>query len=127
MGFLLRALAVLFAATAITYGAAWTYYARLQSASAELGFVSSFSETDRAASITNIPHPGPAAAAGVRAGDRVFAVNGQPLSTAAEFNAWERRRADSTVELVVFGAGESSPRLLTVRLPETSPPTSSRG
>ncbi|MBM3779282.1 MAG: PDZ domain-containing protein [Acidimicrobiia bacterium] len=122
-----RIAALLFAMATVAYGSAWFYFARLQSASAELGLVARFDEAEHALDVVSVQAGGPAASAGLDVGDRIVRINGQLVRTVGEFEAWEQRRAQSVVGVDVQRAGEPGMIPISIRLPRTSPPTSVQG
>lgn len=123
-GALLRGLALALAAVTILYGGAWMYYVRLETASAELGFVSHYSDAASAVMVDSVEDGGPASRSGLRAGDRIVEVNGVPLDSRDAFEAWEHARADDPVTLSVRRADSpdpASPVSVTVSLLQRGP------
>lgn len=117
-----RGFAAVFAAVAIAYGLAYIYYARVQTASAELGFSSRYSEEARAAVVISVDADGPAAHAGLRGGDRIIAANGFRLSTFERFNRWDHDPAENAVVFTVQRAGRQPISLIaTARRSDTAP------
>ncbi len=103
---LLWALALLLAAASVSYGALWMYYARAERA-ARLGIELEESHDRRAILVQEVIAGAPAARAGLRAGDRITGVNGQPLDTLKPFyDAVTRGKPGDVVELEVERAGE---------------------
>lgn len=120
---ILRGVAAIFALVTIQYGVAYMYYARIQTASAELGFSSAYSEQARAAVVGSVDTGGPAAQAGLASGDRIMAANGVRLSTVERFNRWDRSPAQDVVVFTVVHRPGHTPAtsLVTVRLADTAP------
>ncbi|MFQ5817283.1 MAG: PDZ domain-containing protein, partial [Terriglobia bacterium] len=77
---LLLALATLFAAAAILYSAIWLYYICWES-KAQIGIEAPYSMLTRSMRVTRVPEGSAAEQAGLRAGDRIVAINGRPLDT----------------------------------------------
>src|SRR5438128_1537413 len=96
-------------------------YIRVQTASAELGFVPTYSEPEHAAAVELGEGGSPAAQAGLRAGDHITAINGRPLDTRERFNAWDRLRAEDEVILTVTRGGREAPARLVARLADGVP------
>ena len=89
---LLAALAALLAAASVLYGAVWMYDVRHMRPPVELGFnrttnAGSFDVRTHSVPILDVESGSPAEHAGLRPGDRIVGVNGQPLVTSAPFDA----------------------------------------
>ncbi|MFY9532105.1 MAG: SpoIIE family protein phosphatase [Candidatus Acidiferrales bacterium] len=111
---LLALLATLFAAVSILYAGLWMYYVRHQTTRVELGFGNNlYNEQAHCMDVQGVFKGSPAERAGLRANDRIVAVNGQPLDTPAPFEeAWSRSRPGDMVELTVERRGEPKPLVL---------------
>ena len=81
----LATLATLFAVVATVYGCLWMYGVRRSSPDVELGFNlhhnPEYDEKTHSQSVEDVAEGSPAERAGLRAGDRVIAVNGRALDT----------------------------------------------
>lgn len=116
---LLATLAGLLAAATTLYSVLWMYNVRHASAPVELGFNKAhviqavYDENTHSIPVLDVASESPAERAGLRASDRIVAVNGQPLVTSVPFDeAWGRGRPGDTVELTVERAGEPEPVIL---------------
>ncbi|HKM91144.1 MAG TPA: SpoIIE family protein phosphatase [Candidatus Acidoferrales bacterium] len=113
---LLLVLAAFFAAPLVLYAVLWMYAVR-QPPGVELGFNNvhgtEFDAATHSYPVFDVVPASPAERAGLRAGDRIVAVNGQPLVTSAPFDeTWDRGRPGDAVELTVQRPGESKPLVL---------------
>ena len=89
------------------YSAASIYYNPRQFPAATLGVTSAYAAAEGAVRIDRVEPAGPAARAGLREGDRIHAVNGRPLATAAPFwDAIDRGKPGATVLLSVRRPGD---------------------
>src|SRR5262245_3111140 len=120
-GVALRTLAGLFAAITILYGAAWMYYVRFQTVGAQLGFESRYSAPDQAAVVDSVEEGGPAAQAGLKAGDRITSVDGEPFDGQDSFDAWDHSRAGDIVVLTVEREGMAAPLRLSPHMLDRVP------
>ena len=77
---LLVALATLFAAATILYGAIWMYYIRWEP-KAQLSIEFEYSATTRSLHLTRVLEGSAAEQAGLRSEDRIVAINGRRLDT----------------------------------------------
>jgi len=116
---LLAALATLLAIIATLYSFLWMYDVRRALPQVELGFnktnavQNAYDQKTQSVVVMDVAPGSPAEQAGLRAGDRIVAVNGRPLVTSAPFDqAWGRGRPGDTVELSVERADEPKPLVL---------------
>jgi phosphoserine phosphatase RsbU/P len=110
----LLALAVLFAAATILYSAAWMYYIR--QGTVELGIDTL--PTHTGIEITDVYRNSPAERSGLRAHDRIVAINGRVLTSQSSCSetlqdVWLRARPGDRVVLKVVRAGEPQPLVIT--------------
>jgi phosphoserine phosphatase RsbU/P len=104
---LLLGIATLFAAATILYGSLWMYVIRHQGAPVQLGFNSEYSQANHWLSVQSVVQGSPAEQAGLRAGDRILAVDGRSLETATPLDEiWSRSRPGDSVELTVERSGQ---------------------
>ena len=113
---LLYAAAILFAASTILYSAAWMYYIRQQER-VEIGIDNNL--VRGALEIRNVYKDSPAERAGLKAGDRILAVNGKPAGVAgndspARVRAWVEAKPGDAVRLTVQRPGFPQPLQITV-------------
>ena len=113
----LATLATLFAVVATVYGCLWMYGVRRSSPDVELGFNlhhnPEYDEKTHSQSVEDVAEGSPAERAGLRAGDRVIAVNGRALDTdIASTEAYTRGRPGDPVEITVERAGDPKPLIL---------------
>jgi membrane-associated protease RseP (regulator of RpoE activity) len=75
----------MFAAAAIVYASFWMYIERTPGSKVELGFnnhhANEYDGTTQCMKVGDVVPNSPAERAGLRAGDRIIGVNGQPLTT----------------------------------------------
>ena len=116
---LLAGLAAFLAAAATLYSFLWMYDVRRARPQVELGFnrtitaQNQFDATTHSVPILDVVPASPAEKAGLKAHDRIVAVNGRPLVTSVPFDeAWGRGRPGETVELAVERDGEQQPVVL---------------
>ena len=99
---LLKLGAVVFLLAMTGYSAALMYYNRNRFPSASLGLTGEYSDRERSMRVDRVEPGGPAARAGLTAGDRIVAVNGRPLETIYRYwDAVDRGRPGETVRLTV--------------------------
>jgi sigma-B regulation protein RsbU (phosphoserine phosphatase) len=113
----LATLAGVFAVVAILYGALWMYAVRYPGPLVELGFNQlhnpNYDPRTQSVSVDDVIEGSPAAQAGLRAGDRIIAVNGRALGTEIGFDdSYVRGRPGDPVSLTVERPGESEPLVL---------------
>jgi phosphoserine phosphatase RsbU/P len=102
----LRLLAIVFVGVLATYSGVWMYYIRAQEAANARGFESDYRPSARAVVLTAVRPGGVAAGAGLRAGDRIVAIDGRPLESYAVFlDAFGRSPRGTVLALQVTGAG----------------------
>lgn len=111
----LIALAAVFAGITFFYAATWMYYVRHgPNNPVELGFNHKHQEEYDAAThslaVFDVVPESPAERAGLHPGDRIVAVNGQPLTTSAPYDqTWAHSHPGDLVELLVERPGEPRP------------------
>ena len=99
-------LATVLAAASVLYGSIWMYAVRHQAASVELGFDPQYIASAQALQVLSVSKNSPAEQAGLRANDRIVAVNGRGLVSMAPFEeVWGRGRPGDSVELTVMRPG----------------------
>jgi sigma-B regulation protein RsbU (phosphoserine phosphatase) len=106
--------AVLLAIIATLYGLLWMYDVRSPNSQVELGFnyqhSEQYDEKTRSILVNDVVKDSPAERAGLRAGDRIIAVNGRMLSTSAPYDeAYYRGRPGDPVEFTLARPGEPLP------------------
>jgi len=112
---LLRALALIFAALTILYSALWMYYIRLQTR-VELGIETEYSVATRSLLTTRVQPVSPAEKAGLRAGDKIIAMDGQSVAQGGAIlltRVWVSHKPGDEVSLLVLRPGEAQPLQLT--------------
>jgi sigma-B regulation protein RsbU (phosphoserine phosphatase) len=106
---LLRLAAMLFAAATVLYSALWMHYIRVQPRSM-MGLEYEHPDGAAALRVTRVEEGGGAAAAGVRPGDRVSAIDGRPLAAFDPLReARTRGRPGDVVRLTIERPGEPAP------------------
>ncbi|MCI0355036.1 MAG: PDZ domain-containing protein, partial [Acidobacteria bacterium] len=125
----LRSLAVLFAAATLAYSLIWMYYIQKES-QVVLGLAWDRSGALRSASfpVTAVTPNSAAEEAGLKTGDRILAVNGQTLETLSDplLAARFRARPGDVLRLKVQRAGLAAPLDVEIRFrprPPVPPPT----
>ena len=123
----LVALALLLAAASVSYSALWMYYARWER-KARLGVQPQYLRGEKAVRIDEVIPGAPAAAAGIRAGDRLVEINGRALDTANPFyDTVVRGQPGDEVELTVERPGEAAAFRVRVRLAPRPPDNDNLG
>lgn len=98
-----------FGVVALSYAGIWTYYTQ-QETGAFLGITPAYDGWARSLRVTSVVPGSGAERAGLRPGDRVVAVNGQPLETRAPFNDHvSRGRPEDIVRFTVRRQGNPEP------------------
>lgn len=101
--------AILFGAAATLYSGLWMYSAT-RGISVELGFDNKYLPTDRAELVQSVQPGSPAEHAGLRAGDRIVAINTAPLQGEDSITAvWSVHKPGDAVELTVERPGVTQP------------------
>ncbi len=116
----LLAVAIVFAALTILYSAAWMYYVRHPppSPQVEVGFDESYSSAG--IEINNVHPDSPAEKAGMKASDRIVAINGSRADSASAWDdlllrTWLSAKPGDTVTLKLQRPGQSQSLLITPR------------
>ena len=114
---LLLVLAILFAAATVVYSVVWMYVIR--GPSADLGFRYTYAPDNQSLPVLSVTPGSTAEKAGLRAGDRIVAINGQSLDTpTVSYRAFELGRVGEVLQFTVNRPGTARP--LTIR--EVIPP-----
>src|SRR6266700_4074134 len=113
----LATLAGVFALVAILYGSLWMYAVRYPGPVVELGFNQlhnpHYDAGTRSLSVDDVVEGSPAVQAGLRAGDRITAVNGRALGTEIGFDdSYVRGHPGDAVSLTIERPGEPEPLVL---------------
>jgi sigma-B regulation protein RsbU (phosphoserine phosphatase) len=109
--------AILLFATATLYSALWMLNARSWTSVVELGFNRTFTEhfdkSTHSILVGDVVPGSPAEKVGLRAGDRIIAVNERPLDTSGPYDeAYAHGKPGDPIELTVSRPGESQPVVL---------------
>src|SRR5918912_1179068 len=118
---LVRALAIVFAGAAILYSVVWMWGVRQETA-VGVGLETRRATNDlRALIVTHVESHGPAAAAGLKPGDRIVAVNGKPIDDLTDpvITSEVRARPGQTIRLQVQNGAV---RDVTLAFVSSSPP-----
>ena len=108
----LLGMATLFAVATILYSCLWMYVVR-HPAAVELGFDPQYLSTSHSLAVEEVLKGSPAEQAGLRAGDRIIAVNGRRLETMKPFEeVWYRSQPGDSVELTVERRGKPDALIL---------------
>ena len=123
----LATLAGILALIAILYGSLWMYGVRYPGPVVELGFNQvhnpHYDSKTRSLSVDDVIEGSPAAQAGLRAGDRITAVNGRALgSDIGSDESYVRGRPGDAVTLTVERPGEPEPLVLHAEFRAKRPP-----
>ena len=109
---LLLAVAFLFAAVTVLYSVIWMTVIRRPFG--DIGFRYTYAADSRSLPVLSVEPGSPAEQAGLRAGDRIVAINGQVLDTAVpSYRAFDLGRVGDVLELTVSRPGTVEP--LTIR------------
>lgn len=110
---LLAAPAVVFSAWALIYTVP-LILAGAPQPEVELGFNAEYRPNDRDLVITEVFTPSPAEDAGMKTGDRIVAIDGQPIENErSQPAAWSKHRAGDLVHLTILRPGVAGPVVLT--------------
>ncbi len=98
---LLLGLALVFAAASVFYGAMWMFYGT-RGVVVELGFDNKYLAADHSELVQSVISGSPAEKAGLRAGDRIIAINGSPVKDELSITrVWAQHKPGDTVQLTV--------------------------
>jgi phosphoserine phosphatase RsbU/P len=111
---LLYFIAVVFCASTTLYSCLWMYDNRRLAHPVELGFNlgrdTVFNPDTDCISVYNVAPNSPAERAGLRPGDAIIALNGEPLTSYRQFdNIWSHSSPGDHVKIAVQRAGQSAP------------------
>jgi len=110
---LLFALAVLFSLAMLLHAGTWMYYVRwsFDEAPVELGFDSNYDLSLHGLHVSAVWASSPAQAAGLRPGDTIVDINGQPLggSSRVQDEVWLAGHPGQQVDLTVVRPGSPAP------------------
>lgn len=112
----LYATAVLLAVLTIVYSGAWMYYIRQAPPLVEIGIEEKYSSAG--VEIGSVRRDTPAEAAGLKANDRIVAINGNAADSASSWSrlllrTWLRAQPGDTVTLTVQRPEQSQPLVIT--------------
>ncbi len=108
----LYGLAVAFAAAALLYAVLWMLYGS-RALPVELGFDNKYVAADRSEYIQSVHQGSPAERAGLRAGDRIVALDGIPLKGEETLaRIWKIHRPGDGVDLTVVRPGNPLPMVV---------------
>jgi sigma-B regulation protein RsbU (phosphoserine phosphatase) len=121
-----RVLAIAFVGVLATYSGVWMYYIRAQQSANARGFEHAYTPSELAAVVTAVRPAGVAHAAGLRAGDRIVAIDHQPLDSYDRFlDAFGRTAPGRSLSLRV--AGSDGTRTITFPLTPNRDKAEARG
>jgi S1-C subfamily serine protease len=102
----LRLLSIVFVAVLATYSGVWMYYIHAQESANARGFEHEFRPSELAAVVTAVRPTGVGMRAGLREGDRIVGVDGQPLDSYDRLlDAFGRTPPGRSLSLQVARAG----------------------
>jgi sigma-B regulation protein RsbU (phosphoserine phosphatase) len=105
----LYVLAVAFACAALLYSVVWTLYGS-QGTPVELGFDNKYTSADHSEYVEKVHPESPAESAGLRAGDKIIAVEGRPITWEGTLTqVWSRHRSGDGIDLLVVRPGSPEP------------------
>jgi sigma-B regulation protein RsbU (phosphoserine phosphatase) len=109
---LLATLATLFAAATILYSVLWMY-SNNRPSPVELGFDNEYLEAGHCDLVDSVQTGSPAERAGLRAGDRIIAINGRPIENSSSLiNVWILHHPGDTVNLTIQRSHVSAPLVI---------------
>lgn len=112
---LLAILATLFAAATIFYSALWMY-SNYRPIPVELGFENEYLAAGHCELVRGVDKGSPAESAGLRAGDRIMAIDGRPIENAfSVINFWSQHHPGDTVNLTIQRPDVSAPLAITAK------------
>jgi sigma-B regulation protein RsbU (phosphoserine phosphatase) len=110
----LAVLAVVFAGAMLLYSVLWMVAAREPQVEVELGFQADYQPAERMYLVKSVSKGSPAEQAGMRAGDRIVAINDRRVEDSyAQVRVWRRHKPGDTVRLSVERAGHAESVILT--------------
>ena len=114
---LLYLLAALFCAATTLYACFWMYDSHRLAHPVELGFNlgrdTVFNPDTQCIAVYNVAPGSPAERAGLRPGDAIIGLNGEPVTSYQQFDSiWSRSSPGDHVKLTIFRAGQSAPLIL---------------
>jgi phosphoserine phosphatase RsbU/P len=112
---LVGTLGILFAAATILYTAIWMYNSH-PPIPVELGFSNEYLSADHCELVKSVQRGSPAERAGLRAGDRIIAINGRRIENAFSLlKVWSEDHPGDTVKLTIRRAHASAPLVVVAR------------
>lgn len=105
----LAVLALIFAAATLLYSTLWMAAVRWALPPVQLGYDNDYLVAEHAQVVREVYKNGPAERAGMRAGDRIVAVNGQRLQNLGiADNVWRQAKPGDTVQLTIERPGQAT-------------------
>lgn len=105
----LYGLAVIFASAALLYSLAWTLYGS-RGVPVELGFENKYRPAEHVEYVDSVHKGSPAERAGLKAGDKIVAVEGHPITWEGSLGrVWSSHRPGDGIDVVVLRPGSSTP------------------
>lgn len=123
---LLVTLAILFAAAAIVYSGLWIFCAS-RPIPVELGFDNQYLPRSHAQLVKSVMTDSPAERAGIRPGDRIVAINGDPLQEDSLVRIWSRHKPGDSVEVSIERLGIATPIVLHAMFRASGPASAEAG
>lgn len=114
------ALAIVFAAATLLYGALWMVAVRA-APDVELGYQGTYLPAERAQLVTSVQPNSPAERCGMRPGDHLVAIDGERLADINfQTRIWFHHEPGNTVRLTIRRPGETAPSVLACAFRRTS-------